>query len=171
MPLHIVSFEQTVGKTLLHVWTWAELSVNICEFLIWHPCLPWTGQCCSTALVAGKLQQHQPVQIRISVAWWGRGTQAGFRGWIIHSHENSLLVVSLIFNSTCMSENLSPSTHQVTFPWGKPHLPAVLSLNCENSSAVAGMLCWDDMYWRRIVQCTVGCCVTGLRHTEKSEHN
>lgn len=63
-------------------------------------------------LVAGKMQKHQTVQIRIAVACRGRSTQAGFRGWIIHSHEPTLLAIRLIFNSTCVSENLPPSTHR-----------------------------------------------------------
>lgn len=99
----------------------------------------------------------------LAVAWWGRGTQAGFRGWIIHSHEPRLYV-RLIFSSTCVSEKSPPFNPPGSFPRGKPQpgiTPTVLSPNCQNSTAVSGMA---ERYWR----CTLSSCLTGLGYTGTS---
>lgn len=103
---------------------------------------------------------------RSGFQWWGRSTQAGFRRWIIQSHEPTL-AVRLIFNSTCVSENLPPSTHQDPFPrenliLASPQLcflqTVTISLPWLVSYCMQG---WQKCTERVWLYCTVGGCVAG----------
>lgn len=134
----------------------------------WYDTYAFLGQAqlwsSSTALFSHrkKLQQHQTLQLRLAVARWGRVTQVWFRRWIIHSHEPRLLAVRLIFNSTCVSENLPPSTHQVPFP-GENLTPASPQLCFLQTVRIALLFIeMTEMYRGNQVQCTLSCCVTGL---------
>lgn len=97
----------------------------------------------------------------LAVAWWGRGTQAGLRGWIIHSHVPRLYAVGLIFSNACVSE--------------KSHPPGSISSgktstrchpNCAFLQAVRWVVTWR--YRANLVQCTASSCLTGLRYAGTS---